>query len=294
MSASNIRIRALTTPGEMKDVEELQRRVWPGDETEVVPAHMLTAIAHAGGVLLGAYDGEALVGMVLGFLGTDSDSPDRVAMARLKHCSHMLAVDPSRRDQSIGFALKLGQRQVVGRQGIRLITWTYDPLMSRNAHLNIRRLGAVCRTYLRELYGEMRDGLNAGLASDRFQVDWWITSNRVVSRLDSQRPPLDLAHFLEAGAQKINPAALGPDDLPRPSESFEPPSSALALVEIPPDFQGLKTRDMNLARAWRQHTREIFETAFAAGYIVTDFVYLRGEKAPRSYYVLSQGDSTLG
>jgi predicted GNAT superfamily acetyltransferase len=289
-----ILIRGLTTPEDMHAVEGLQRRVWPGDETEIVPAHMLMAVAHAGGVLLGAYEGETLVGMVYGFLGTDSDSPDRVAMARLKHCSHMLAVDPDRRDRSIGYGLKLAQRQAVIRQGIRLITWTFDPLMSRNAHLNIRRLGAVCRTYLREVYGDMRDGLNVGLASDRFQVDWWITSNRVTSRLDSQRPPLELAHFLEAGVQKLNPAGLGPDDLPRPSDSVETLTGALALVEIPPDFPVLKARDLGLARAWRDHTRAIFEGAFAAGYLVTDFVHLRGERAPRSYYLLSQGDSKLG
>lgn len=294
MTTGPILIRALTTPEDMRAVEGLQRRVWSGDETEIVPAHMLMAVAHGGGVLLGAHEGDTLVGMVFGFLGTDSDSPNRVAMARLKHCSHMLAVDPDRRDRSIGYGLKLAQRRAVIRQGIRLITWTYDPLMSRNAHLNIRRLGAVCRTYLREVYGEMRDGLNAGLPSDRFQVDWWITSNRVTSRLDAQRPPLELAHFLEAGVLKLNPAALGPDDLPRPSELVEPLTGALALVEIPPDFPALKARDLGLARAWRDHTRAIFERAFSAGYLVTDFVHLRGERAPRSYYLLSQGDSTLG
>ncbi|HET7010881.1 MAG TPA: hypothetical protein VFI11_08920 [Anaerolineales bacterium] len=294
MTPGRILIRPLSTSEEMHAVEDLQRKVWPGDETEVVPAHMLMAVAHGGGVLLGAYDGDRLVGMVYGFLGTDSASPNRVAMARLKHGSHLLAVDPDRRDQSIGYALKLAQRQAVMEQGIRLVTWTYDPLVGRNAHLNIRKLGAVCRTYLREVYGEMRDGLNVGLPSDRFQVDWWITSNRVISRLDSHRPPLDLAHFLEAGAQKLNPAALGPDDLPKPSESFDRPSGTLALVEIPPDFHALKSRDIGLAMAWRHHARAIFEQVFAAGYIVTDFVHLRGERAPRSYYVLSQGDSTLG
>ncbi len=287
-------IRPLTSPADMRAVEELQRAVWPGDETEVVPAHMLLAVAHGGGVVLGAFDADRLIGLAFGFLGTDSDSPDRVAMARLKHCSHMLAVHPDYRDRSIGYRLKVAQRAAVVRQGIRLITWTYDPLQSRNAHLNIRRLGAVSRTYLREVYGEMRDGLNVGLPSDRFLVDWWITSHRVSSRIEGQRPPLDLAHFLDAGAQKLNPAALGPDDLPRPNDHPESPTGSLALVEIPPDFPGLKARDLSLARAWRDHIRQIFEPAFASGYLVTDFVHLRGERAPRSYYLLSYGESTLG
>jgi len=292
--SDSIAIRPLSTAEDMRAVEGLQRLVWPGDETEVVPAHMLLAVAHGGGVVLGAFDGDRLIGLAFGFLGTDSDSPDRVAMARLKHCSHMLAVHPDYRDRSVGYHLKVAQRAAVVLQGIRLITWTYDPLQSRNAHLNIRRLGAVSRTYLREVYGEMRDGLNVGLPSDRFQVDWWITSHRVSSRLESQRPPLDLAHFLDAGAQKLNPASLGAEDLPRPNDHPETPAGPLALVEIPPDFARLKTHDLGLALAWRDHTRQVFEQAFASGYLVTDFVHLRGERVPRSYYLLSYGESTLG
>jgi predicted GNAT superfamily acetyltransferase len=289
-----ITIQPLTTSADMLAAEDLQRRVWPGDETEIVPVHMLLAVAHGGGVVLGAYDGGRLIGLVVGFLGTDGTHPERVAMARLKHCSHMLGVDPAYRDRAIGFRLKVAQRDIVGKQGIRLVTWTYDPLLSRNAQLNIRRLGGVARTYLREVYGEMRDGLNVGLSSDRFLVDWWITSHRVASRLEGNRPPLDLAHFLEAGAQKLNPAALGTDDQPRPNDRPEAPSGSLALVEIPPDFQSLKARDLGLARAWRDHSRLVFEQAFATGYMVTDFVHLRGERVPRSYYLLSFGDSTLG
>jgi predicted GNAT superfamily acetyltransferase len=292
--SDSIAIRPLTTSDDMRAAEGLQRLVWPGDETEIVPVHMLLAVAHGGGVALGAFDGDRLVGLVFGFLGTDSASPDRVAMARLKHCSHMLGVHPDYRDRSIGYRLKVAQRLAVLEQGIRLVTWTYDPLQSRNAYLNVRRLGAVCKTYLREVYGEMRDGLNAGLPSDRFLVDWWITSHRVSSRLESQRPPLDLAHFLDAGAQKLNPAALGPDDLPRPTDHPESPAGSLALVEIPPDFGRLKERDLELGRAWRAHTRHVFEQAFAAGYLVTDFVHLHGERAPRSYYLLSYGEGTLG
>ena len=68
-------------------------------------------------------------------------------------------------------------------RGIDLITWTYDPLLARNVQLNIAKLGAVCNTYLANLYGEMRDGLNAGLPSDRFQLDWWIATRRVADRL---------------------------------------------------------------------------------------------------------------
>ncbi len=287
-------IQPLTTIQEMFQLEELQRRIWPGSETDIVPAHILLTIAQNGGQLLGAISGEAVIGFILGFLGTDHSSPERVAMARLKFCSHMLGVHPDYRSQGIGYSLKVAQRQGVIEQGIRLVTWTYDPLVSLNAHLNIRRLGAVCRTYIRDAYGDMRDALNVGQASDRFQVDWWVTSPRVISRIEGSRPPLDLANFLAAGAEKINPASLGDDDLARPAESFREPQGNLALVEIPPNYDVIKEKDPGLASAWRTHTRQLFEAAFSAGYLVTDFVYLKGERLPRSYYLLSFGESTLG
>ncbi len=292
--SDDIVIRPLDSMEKLEQAEALQSLVWPGSERDVVPAHMMITIQHNGGVVLGAFDGDKLVGFVLGFLGTDEETPERVAMARLKHCSHMLGVHPKYRGRGIGYRLKCAQRQAVMRQGIRLVTWTYDPLQSRNAHLNIRRLGAICRTYIRDAYGEMRDGLNVGVPSDRFQVEWWITSRRVEARIEGSRPPLDLAHFLGAGAHKLNPATLGEDDLPRPAEEVEQPSGNVALVEIPADFHRLRLKDLELARAWRLHTRQVFEEAFARGYLVTDFVHLSGETVPRSYYVLSHGEGRLG
>ena len=291
---TSVVIRSLSGVQEMKQAEALQRAVWPGSETDIVPAHLLLTVASNGGLVLGAMKADELVGYVMGFLGTDQESPDRVAMARLKHCSHQVGVHPEHRGQGLAVALKSAQREALIRQGIRLATWTFDPLMSVNAYLNVHRLGAVCRTYKREVYGEMRDGLNQGLPSDRFEVDWWLTSNRVESRLEGSRPPLDLANYLSAGAQKLNSAGLADDDLPHPGDLIETPSGNLVMVEIPPDFLDVKQRDIGLASEWRMITRSIFEGAFEAGYVATDFVYLKGEKYPRSYYVLSLGDSTLG
>lgn len=287
-------IRRLSSSEDMRALERLQRAVWPGSDTDVVPGHMLKTISHNGGVLLGAFSDGTLIGFVLGFLGVDAHSPDRVAMARLKHCSHMLGVHPDNQDQGVGQALKKAQRAAVIEQGVRLITWTFDPLQSRNAHLNIRRLGALCHRYVANAYGEMRDELNTGLASDRFEVEWWVTSSRVETRIDQSRPPLDLANFLAAGATKVNPASLGESDLPRPAPESEPLQGNLLLVEIPPDIDRIKEEDPDLAQDWRQHTRTLFQQAFAAGYIVTDFVHLAGERVPRSYYVLSHGEGTLG
>ncbi len=286
-------IRPLESTADFHAAEEIERVVWPGSETDVTPLHVLTTVAHNGGCVLGAFDADRLVGFVFGFLGTDSASSERPAMARLKHCSHQMGVLPDYQSQNVGYRLKLAQRDFVVNQGIRLITWTYDPLESRNARLNIAKLGAVCRTYFREVYGAMADGLNAGLPSDRFQVDWWITSARVKERLFGSRLPLVLESFTDAGATILNPATFGPAGWPRPAERPATFAGMTALIEIPADFQGLKAHDLALARAWKLTLRELFEAAFGAGYLITDFFHetLRGQR--RSFYALSHSDPRL-
>jgi predicted GNAT superfamily acetyltransferase len=287
----------------MREVEALQRLVWPGDETEVVPTHLLLTAAHNGGLVIGAFVEERLVGFVFGFPGLDVTP----AGPRPRHCSHMLGVHPDYRSLGLGFALKRAQWQIVRHQGLDRITWTYDPLFSRNAHLNIARLGAVCQIYLRDVYGELRDGLNVGLPTDRFQVDWWVNSRRVRRRL-SREPwrPLALADYLAAGAVVLNPAQVDEGGRPHPPASV--PSVAAtgrqdrclitALAEIPADFLALKAADRDpcacpaqdrLALAWRLHTRALFEDLFAQGFMVTEFLHEPGSP-PRSFYVLSVGN----
>jgi predicted GNAT superfamily acetyltransferase len=300
-------LRILETPEDMQLVEEIQRHVWSGNETEIVPAHVLLTAIHNGGLAIGAFvdeaetDAQKLVGFVFGFPGLYS-TPDG---PRPKHCSHMLGVLPDCRDLGLGFALKRAQWQMVRHQGLDRITWTFDPLLSRNAYLNITKLGAVCNTYLQNEYGLLRDEMNAGVPSDRFQVDWWVNSQRVYHRLSKRaRKPLDLAHYFAAGAEVINPTEIDARGMPHPSaiDHYEPlPRSAdpgrsdvapLLLVEIPSDYLALKAADFDLALRWRLHARGLFEDLFDRGYLVTDFVVLKGTHT-RSFYVLSHGDSTL-
>jgi predicted GNAT superfamily acetyltransferase len=301
---NNGKIRILDTIDDLHVVEELQRIIWPGSDTDVVPAHLLITAVHNGGLVLGAFStddqgsgSEQLAGFVFGFPGLYS-TPDG---PRPKHCSHMLGVHPDFRGRGLGFALKRAQWQMVRRQGIDRITWTYDPLLSRNAHLNITRLGAVCNTYLRELYGEMRDGLNIGLPSDRFEVDWWVNTQRVARRLSKNaRLNLDLAHFIAAGAEVINSTEIDGQGWPIPAEAIdfsiaektENQDSLIVLVEIPSEFLALKEANFELAKEWRLSSRNIFEDLFRGGYLVTDFVHLPG-KFPRSYYVFSHGEGTF-
>jgi predicted GNAT superfamily acetyltransferase len=303
---SDYTIQMVESPDDLSEVEDLQRMVWPGDDTEVIPVHMLVAAVRGGGLVMGAYtsvDGvgpeSLLVGFVFGFPGfyLTPDGP------RIKHCSHMLGVHPDHRDLGLGTALKRAQWQMVRRQGVDRITWTYDPLQSRNGYLNIAKLGSVCNTYHREYYGVMRDGLNVGIPSDRFEVDWWVDSRRVNRRLSkSPRRQLKLADYISGGVEIINPSQVNEDGIPLPAslslsqdlerldDKGEP--ETLLLVEIPADFMGLKSADPSVALEWRLHTRAVFEKLFTLGYLVTDSVYQPGSP-PRSYYVLTYGLSTL-
>jgi predicted GNAT superfamily acetyltransferase len=279
-------IRLLESPKDMTLVEELQRAVWPGSETDVVPAHVFIAGIHNGGILIGAFVDEQLIGFVFGFPGIEF-TPDG---PRPKHCSHMMGIRPGHRDSGVGFVLKRAQWQMVRKQEIDHITWTFDPLLSRNANLNIAKLGAVCNTYRRSEYGDMRDGLNAGLPSDRFQVDWWVNTRRVERRLGKRaRKPLKLDNFSKAELHPLYTPHTADSNLIRPPEHFSPLEGHLLLAEIPSDFNAMKKDDFTLARDWRFFSREVFETAFSEGYLITDFIFDDG----RSFYVLSNGMSTL-
>lgn len=303
MTEADIRLHFINDPALLHDVERVQQAVW-GPE-DVVPDHMLLSLVHGGGVLIGAYERERLVGFVFGFPAFDQVE----GRIEVRHHSHLLAVLPEKRDLGIGFKLKRAQWQWVRRQGVERITWTYDPLQSRNAYLNIGRLGAVCSTYLPNYYGEMTDTINAGMPSDRFFVDWWVNSPRVNNRLEKRpRRPLDLGDYFSAGAEIINPTRLAPSGFPAPPENTwlleslaqtlgtdVPPQQnqpPFYLVEIPPDIQQLRAAEPALALHWRQHTREVLTALFLRGYLVTDFVFTGGE-SPRSFYLLSDGERRL-
>jgi predicted GNAT superfamily acetyltransferase len=285
-------IKIIENMHEMHQAVELQRLVWQENDTDLIPAHLMNSVVHSGGLVIGAFVEQDMVGFVFGFPGLYS-TPDG---PRLKHYSSLLGVLPEWQGQGIGFALKRAQWQMVRHQGIDRITWTFDPLLSRNAWLNITRLGAVCNTYLRDFYGKMNDVLNRGLPTDRFNVDWWVNSHRVNRRLSRRRRNhLSLVHFLAGGAPIVNPAEMDIKGRPHPVGNtgikfgIDLP---ILLVEIPADFPALKTPDLKLAVEWRLHSRSIFEELFKAGYLVTDFVHST-DYSTRSYYVLIHGETTL-
>src|SRR5271170_1202805 len=153
----------------------LQREVWGESDLEVEPATLFVVAEETGGQVLGAFDGERLVGYTLALVGLREGSV-------FLH-SHMTGVLGEYRDRSVGRALKLFQREEALGRGIRLIVWTFDPLEIRNAHFNLNRLGAIARKYLPNLYGLTTSPLHLGLPTDRLWAEWQLDSARVMAAI---------------------------------------------------------------------------------------------------------------
>ena len=239
----------------------IQEEVWSGDVA--VPPQLLLAVVHSGGYVANGYvDGDpAPAGFVFGFAGIQDGRPS--------HHSHMLAVRAPHRHSGLAVALKAAQREHCLAQGIRLMTWTMDPLEARNARFNFSTLGAYARAYHRDFYGPMPDKLNAGLPSDRFTVEWPVDSDQVARRLrgDEASPALDQLEQLEG--ERIRYLLRATRD--RPTDLVPPDGEIRLLLEIPRDIQALKRQDPALALAWRHTLRAALEAAFSAGYAAIGF-----------------------
>lgn len=235
---ANISIREIETFAELRAVEELQKEIWGVPDLDVVPLTHLIAAKAAGGVLIGAFDRQTMVGFVYGFVAQEH--------GEIAHHSHMLAVKHAYRNFHLGYKLKLAQREAVLAQGINLITWTFDPLQSLNAYFNFTKLGVISNRYVINFYGEEAASFLHQTGTDRFWVKWLLTSERVVQRLKTTNP------------------------------TRENPSDKL-LIEIPADINTLQEQKPELALEWRQRTRREFTEAIAAGYTVVDF-YREGTK----------------
>lgn len=264
---------------EYRQAVTFQEAVWGAGFSERVPASLMTVTRRLGGVVAGAFQGEELVGFVYGMTGVEE--------GRLIHWSDILAVKTGLRDGGLGRRLKLFQREEVLARGVTLMRWTFDPLESRNAWLNLGRLGAVLREYVPDMYGESTSPLHRGLGTDRFVVSWELDSERVERRTGGGSPP-------PAGAFSELPRAFSVVDdgvAPRPStvppDVLERGAREQGLrVPIPADIQGLRDRDPALAAAWRRATREVLAPALARGWEVRELVREGGSSATVSHYVM--------
>ncbi len=283
--SSTITLRPLHDWDEYLAAEELQRAVWQmPDWRDAVPANLMITVQKNGGLVLGAFDGVRLVGLAFSFIGYDHhfDPP------LLKQCSHMLAVLPAYQSHKLGVSLKLKQRELTMAQGIGLMTWTYDPLLTLNANLNLVRLGAIARRYIEDAYGTMTDGLNAGLSSDRFEVEWWLDTPRVRERVARAGTRPDWDDLVRDGARVVLESERDGDARPRLRQESALEGSTL-LVEIPTDLAAIKSTFPELADEWRLRSREVMTRAFALGYTATDLLFATQGGIPRAAYVLTRG-----
>lgn len=250
------------------DLQAVHNVIWSNSADEIIPTHVLITWATSECVLLGAYDRtrrehHGMVGFALGWYGLTHAVP-----VQLKYCSHIVGVLPEYRGRDIGLQLKLAQRaQLLAHGKTTLMTWTYDPLATVNGSFNIHRLGAVCTTYKRDVYGEMTDALNAGAPSDRFQVDWWMDSERVHARIVAQYPQWhsDAIRFpvtVHANRPHI--------------EQMPDWDGATVTVPLPDQLGLLRTHDKQRLLEWRMMQRTMFEAAFVAGYQVVDCLSIAG------------------
>ena len=280
-------IRLLSSIKHFKECEKLQQGIWGADPLEVVPAELMIIAQRHGGIALGAFDASGtMVGFLFGFLGLVS--ADNLAVSgrdRWQHCSHVLGVVPAWRRPGVAYHLKLAQRDRVMAQGIELVTWTFDPLEVGNAALNIGKIGAVCRCYLRDVYGTMPDKLNAGLPSDRFEVAWWVTGEHARDRIQHGWHPPVLRHLLNTSATILNPGRLCADGVVEPG-AVGTANAQQILVEIPSHIGLIKEASMDLAIEWRMSVREIVESLFNTGYTLCDVVQEGTNSLLRTYYLM--------
>ena len=172
---SAITIRECYTLEDFRKCVAVQKTVWGFEDADLVPLRMFVVAQKIEGQILGAFDRS---GKIAGFaLAVPALKGSRVYLH-----SHMVGVLSEFQGQGIGRRLKLAQRRKAMQRGINLIEWTFDPLELKNAYLNLQRLGAIARRYVRNQYGISSSPLHRGLPTDRLIVEWWLDSPRVVSR----------------------------------------------------------------------------------------------------------------
>lgn len=271
----DIKIRSINTLTDLRKCHEIQRITWGFTDLMVFPYTQLISAAHNGGVLLGAYVNEELVGFVYGYLGMSG--------SKLYHFSQRMGVLPQYQSMGIGMKLKLAQREQMLRQGIDLIVWTYDPLLGKNAALNIEKLGGFVRHYARDIYGAVNNPLQVGLSTDRFLLEWELMSDRVRERIRSSEPRPRAEEWLKQDRHRLVNYVAWEGNLPRPVALDLEMEEDTLLVQIPPDLNAIKRIDLNIARGWRESTRDIFETYFKRGYVVTGFARSTEPQMPNLY-----------
>lgn len=263
---AGVTVRQLASREDHAAVRAVFLNIWrPDPANPPVTGELLTALAKAGNHVAGAFAGPDLVGACVGFFGPPAE--------RSMH-SHIAGVSAAARGRNVGFALKVYQRAWAMRHGVSTISWTFDPLVRRNAHFNVVKLAATPEAYLPNLYGGMLDAINSGDESDRLLVRWRLELPAVAAACAAARPAgggTDTAHRADTaggtGEGAVVGLTVGADGGPVTGRRDAP----TVLVAVPPDVEELRTRDPGLARAWRLALREVLGALLDRGGLITDF-----------------------
>jgi predicted GNAT superfamily acetyltransferase len=262
--AAGVAVRELASLDELDAMVGVFDQIWdPDGDNSSVRLDLLRAMTKAGNYASGAYDAAsgALVGACMGFFGPPS---------RAELHSHIAGVVPAGLGRSVGFALKVHQRAWCLRRDVRLIAWTYDPLIRRNAHFNLVKLGARPVEYLRNFYGVMDDAINGGTETDRMLVHWDLQAD--VARDASAGRPRPASFDAERSRGAVVALSAGPDGLPRPGLPLPGgPGSRRLLVGVPADIEAMRLSDPAGAAAWRTALRDVLSPLVAGGARVTGF-----------------------
>jgi predicted GNAT superfamily acetyltransferase len=262
-SQARVAVRDVHDLDDLRAVVALFDRLWDSAGQSIIGAEHLRALTHSGNYAAGAFDLEtgAMLAASIGFFG----APPWKTMH-----SDVTGVDPAARDRGLGLALKLHQRAWAIDLGLDQITWTFDPLVSRNAYFNLSKLGARVAEYSVDFYGEMSDGVNAGQGSDRLHTRWDILEDAPRRSAGEQTPAL----LVDAGGEPklATPAHAAPE----------------VTVAIPRDIGSVRADDPGLARSWRLAVRETLGSEMAAGGSVVGF------SAPAGYVVARPVEDAAG
>ena len=269
----DIVIREIASIAELEAVLRLEKEVWEFDDGDVTPLTLAVAMKAAGSIWLGAFNKDALSGFAFAFPSLEH--------GKIGFHSHTLAVRPSFDDQGIGFRLKIAQRQRVLACGVTEITWTFDPLRSRNAHLNFAKLGVVSNSYRPDFYGAHTSSALHTNGTDRLWVTWRLTDARVEQRMSGRSKRTET---LDALAHLEPLIRFNGDGNPAESDFEKALSRQRIAIEIPGNIGQIEATNADLARRWRLATRKAFTEAINAGFTVTEFCRsIRGQQGPGAY-----------
>jgi predicted GNAT superfamily acetyltransferase len=281
--APQVAIRDLKTIEDLEQLRIVEKDVWGMADEDALPLTLAIASKAAGNIFVGAFakekvqkekvEKERLVGFAFGFLGREHG-------VTTIH-SHMLAVLDGYRHLDLGARLKHAQRERALAMGIREITWTFDPLQSRNAHFNFAKLGVVSETYKVDFYGPETSSVLHRNGTDRLWVRWLLESRRVRDRIAGKSGRSEAVDALRLLAPLVRFDGKGK---PGRAELGEALARERVSIEIPGDILAVEKADMGLAREWREATRWAFRESLRAGFFVSDFCRsVRGQQGPGAY-----------